>query len=116
MEKNKLILLNELVVKAYDITMECLEQADNGDVDKVMALLNNREKLINVIDKLSKDAIIQNNKEILTQLNQLIAKIQEKDQDIINKLSSLKDKLHFEIAKVFKTKENLKGYNLNKVK
>jgi hypothetical protein len=116
MKKNKLLLINELVIKIYDITLECLDQSEKGEVEKVTALLDDREKIIQVIDKLSKDEIVQNNNEILTQLNQVISKIQEKDQVIITNLASLKDKLHFEIAKVFKTKENLKGYNLNKLK
>ena len=116
MKKNKLLLINELVVKIYDITMECLEETEKGEVEKVMSLLDDREKIIQVIDKLSQDDSIQNNDEILVQLDQVITKIQEKDQVIIEGLISLKDKLHFEIAKVFKTKENLKGYNLNKLK
>jgi hypothetical protein len=116
MKNNKLLLVNEMAVRAYDITRECLKYSEEENVEKVLSLLDERERVINILENLSKDETLALNQELITQLNQVINKIQEQDDVILQKLASLKDKMHLEIAKVFKTKENFKGYNLNNLK
>lgn len=116
MKQNKLLLINELVIKAYDITLECLECTNSENVELTLKKLDERERIINAITHLSKDPEVQNHSEFTNQVYQVINKIHEEDQKILEKLASLKSKLHFEIAKVFKTKENFKGYNLNSIK
>ena len=46
----------------------------------------------------------------------ILGKIDKLDLQIKTDLISLKDSVHLEIAKTFKTKENFKGYNLNNLK
>lgn len=116
MKQNKLLLINDLVIKAYDITLDCLEYTNNEEVELTLKKLDERERIINAITMLSEDQQVRENTEFTTQVNQVINKIHEQDQKILEKLASLKGKLHFEIAKVFKTKENFKGYNLNSTK
>lgn len=116
MKQNKLMLINDLAIKAFDITCECLELSKAEEIELILKKLDDRERVINAITKLSEDPQVQENLEFVYQVNQVIEKIHSYDEQILEKLIALKGKLHFEIAKVFKTKENFKGYNLNNLK
>ena len=98
MKQNKLLLINDLVIKAYDITIECFEHTNNEEVEMTLKKLDERERIINAIVHLSQDDEVKENQEFSNQVNQVINKIHEFDQKILEKLTELKGKLHFEIA------------------
>ncbi len=124
---NHYALLTDLIEKAVKISQECVNQVNMGDFEALEDLIKKREKVISVIctvhERLTleqtslkneghkEDAVLYNN-----QLNLLLGKISEFDDFIVSKLDEEKDKTQIEIAKVFKNKENLKGYNLNCLK
>lgn len=120
-------LLTDLIEKAVKISQECVKQVNTGDFESLDGLIKQREKVISVISTVHErltleqnslkdkgqreDAILYNN-----QLNLLLNKISEFDDFIVTKLDEERDKTQIEIAKAFKNKENLKGYNLNCLK
>jgi RNA processing factor Prp31 len=120
-------LLTDLIEKAVKISQECVIQVNCRDFEALDSLIKKREKIISVIctvhERLTleqtslknigqkEDAVLYNN-----QLNLLMNKISEFDDFIVASLDEEKNKTQIEIAKTFKNKENLKGYNLNCLK
>ena len=115
--------LIDFLEKAYNLTTQALKLVQNNQFEELNQVLNNRERIINIIDSLSEQlALHQRNREpseyeaFNNQLNQVIQKIQSIDEIITNCLEHEKNKTQFEIAKTFKNKENFRGYNLNNIK
>ncbi|MBD64106.1 MAG: hypothetical protein CME62_02790 [Halobacteriovoraceae bacterium] len=117
--------LIEFLEKAYQLTINALKEAQNGEFDKLNNTLENRKRAINIIDSLSQQLALHqknpdHNKELAeqfnNQVNQVINKINSVDEIMMACLEHEKSKTQFEIAKTFKNKENFKGYNLNNTK
>lgn len=109
--------------KAYELTVSSLKLAQAKNFDELIKVLDNRERAINVVQSMSENlALHQKNKEqesyvtFNNQVNQVIEKIHGIDEIVMTCLDHEKEKTQFEIAKTFQNKENLKGYNLNKIK
>jgi hypothetical protein len=120
-------LLTDLIAKAIFISQQTVERVDAMQFDKVEELTRKREKIINIILTIHErldlsQKILKNTAEseraiaFNNQLNLLIEKISDFDEYVMVKLNEEKDKTQIEIAKVFKNKENFKGYNLNCLK
>jgi hypothetical protein len=120
-------LLTDLIAKAIYISQQSVQMVDAFQFDKVEELTRKREKVISIILTLHErlelsQQIVKNTTEreraiaFNNQLNLLIEKISEFDEYIMLRLNEEKDKTQIEIAKVFKNKENFKGYNLNCLK
>jgi hypothetical protein len=120
-------LLTDLIAKAILISQQTVERVDALQFDKVEELTQKREKVISIILTLHErldlsQQILKNTAEseravaFNNQLNLLIEKISDFDEYIMLRLNEEKDKTQIEIAKVFKNKENFKGYNLNCLK
>ena len=120
-------LLTDLIAKAILISQQTVESVDALRFDRVEELTQKREKIINIILTLHErldlsQQILKNTAEsdraiaFNNQLNLLIEKISDFDEYIMLRLNEEKDKTQIEIAKVFKNKENFKGYNLNCLK
>jgi hypothetical protein len=120
-------LLTDLIAKAIYISQQTVQMVDAFQFDKVEELTRKREKVISIILTLHErlelsQQIVKNTTEreraiaFNNQLNLLIEKISEFDEYIMLRLNEEKDKTQIEIAKVFKNKENFKGYNLNCLK
>ena len=123
MSENKLYMaMYELVEKTLLCTKKILDLSkDPEQVDKTIASLHNRERLINAINELqAKLNSMENKSNTLNHWNKeisnIIVSIQNMDIEIINNLEATKRQLNNEIAKTFKNKENFKGYNLNDIK
>ncbi|MBT4790981.1 MAG: hypothetical protein HON90_05380 [Halobacteriovoraceae bacterium] len=113
-----------LLDNAYNLTRQALKQVQSRDFEKLVEVLDHRERAINVINSLSEklhlygknpntpiSLIAFNN-----QVSQVIEAINNMDDIITTCLEHEKEKTQFEIAKTFKNKENFKGYNLNSLK
>ncbi len=115
--------LIDFLDKAYLLTQEALKAVQVKDYNKLNVILDNRERAINIVNSLSENLALhyqkanpQLVKEINNQVTQIINKIASLDEIIESCLEFEKNKTQFEIAKTFKNKENLKGYNLNNLK
>lgn len=109
--------------KAYELTVTSLKLAQSKNFDELVKVLDNRERAINIVQSMSENlALHQKNKaqetyvDFNNQVNQVIEKIHSIDEIVMTCLDHEKEKTQFEIAKTFKNKENLRGYNLNKIK
>lgn len=115
--------LIEFLQKAYELTTSALKLAQEKEFEQLNIVLENRERVINIIDSLSQQlSLYQKNadQELVNKFNnqvsQVINKINTIDEIMTECLEHEKSKTQFEIAKTFKNKENFKGYNLNSIK
>ncbi len=124
---NNYTLLTDLLEKAIRLSKQCIHSVDTNEIENLADMIATREKIINVILTIHERLDLEQNNlknskerefalEFNNQVNLLIVKISELDDELMVKLSEEKDKTQLEIAKVFKNKENLKGYNLNCLK
>jgi uncharacterized protein YdcH (DUF465 family) len=122
-----LMLLN----KALGLTQEIAQKTSQGNLDEVIELSDNRERLVQLIFHMftqidrelnlisSEDLnprLIQDLKLWQEQMNLLVDSINALDEQIINRLETDKTQSTAEIAQLFSTRENLKGYDLSNVK
>ena len=121
--KNLQTELIHFLDKAYTLTQEALKAVQEKEYEKLNILLDNRERAINIIQSLSDNLSLHQKcadqsqvNEFNNQVNQVINKIYSMDDIITSCLNYEKNKTQFEIAKTFKNKETLKGYNLNNTK
>lgn len=115
--------LIDFLESAYKLTREGLRLAQEGSVDKLNEVLDNRERALNIVESLSEQLALHQTQmapsqyeEFNNQVSQVINKIIDMDSIITDCLLHEKNKTQFEIAKTFKNKENFKGYNLNNLK
>ena len=115
--------LMEFLEKAYELTTLALKLVQKQDIEALNNVLANRERAINIMESLSerlslhqKNADPKHVEAFNNQVNQVITKIANMDDIIMDCLEHAKSKTQFEIAKTFKNKENFKGYNLNNIK
>lgn len=109
-------LLQELAVEVLDMTERILNLIELQDLDEVLARLDDRNRIINILSILQQGIPTDKIAKEFPQFQGLIAKVCQYDDKITEDLIKLKETVHFEIAKTFKSKENLKGYNLNNIK
>lgn len=114
--------LIDFLTKAYELTQLALKLVQNKEFEKLSEVLDNRERALSVITSLSEKLSLYNktDSKALIKFNKqvglIIEKIANMDAIITSCLNHEKEKTQFEIAKTFKNKENLKGYNLNRLK
>lgn len=114
---NKMILLfDEFIMKAITTTESILE-ADYRDSQKLESFTQNRERLLQVIDKISQQ-VEWNTISLDTrqELDRKIDYIKRLDEKLLTKLQEYQEEVRKEIEQTFKQKENIKGYNLSDVK
>ena len=122
-----LMLLN----KALGLTQEIAQKTSQGNLDEVIELSDNRERLVQLIFHMftqidrelnlisAEDLnprLIQDLKLWQEQMNLLVDSINGLDEQIINRLETEKGQSTAEIAQLFNVRENLKGYDLSNVK
>jgi hypothetical protein len=122
-----LMLLN----KALGLTQEIAEKTSQGNLDEVIELSDNRERLVQLIFHMftqidrelnlisAEDLnprLIQDLKIWQEQMNLLVDSINALDEQIINRLETEKGQSTAEIAQLFNARGNLKGYDLSNVK
>lgn len=115
--------LLQFLEKAYELTVESLKLAQNKNFEKLIEVLDNRERAINIVHSMSENISLEQKgkdpkqfEKFNNQVNRFTNQIQSLDDIVMTCLESEKEKTKFEIAKTFKNKEDFKGYNLNKVK
>jgi transcription termination factor NusB len=110
--------LIDFIEKAYLLTRDAFKEVQNNNFDEVIRILDNREKAINIATTFSERlALYPEQDEVFNnQLNQVVERINKLDDIISSCLEHEKNKTQFEIGKTYQSKENFKGYNLNKIK
>ena len=113
------------------VSRSVLDAAIKGDIDMVQHESDNRNRIINVIstfqskiENLIKELpnidLTSDNIGIINtwnkDINSWIKLTGEFDEKTTKLLNNLKDQTTQEIGTIYKTKENVKGYNLNSVK
>lgn len=116
-------LLNNLLESTVKLTNQLMTEVINSNFDQLDYLVEQRGKALTIInhltEKLHMKTNLKNSKTITLyndQLSQLIAMIEQSDEILLNYLNEESVKTQNQIAKTFKNKENLKGYNLNFIK
>lgn len=114
---DKMILLfEEFIIKAITLT-ETMIALDYSNGDKVAELTANRERLLLIMDQISKQINwneVQMDKR--NDLNKQIDYIKKLDEKLLTNLQEYSVQTRKEIETAHRQKENIKGYNLNDVK
>lgn len=120
-----------LLGKALNLTQEIEQKTQEGDLDNVVELSENRERLVQLIfhlfTQIDRELNLLTAEEInprlvsdlklwQEQMNLLVDSINTIDKSIIGRLETDKTGASVEIAQLFQTKGNLKGYDLSSVK
>ncbi|MDA8791719.1 hypothetical protein N9N67_00665 [Bacteriovoracaceae bacterium] len=117
--QNTSMLLYNMTEKILSLTLKVLQDCEIGETENLTEDLNNRERLIGVLnylqDKLSKEPT-NINKQLIEESNRILGQIEKLDIQIVDSLEKIKEETNSEIAKVYKTKENFRGYNLKNTK
>jgi hypothetical protein len=110
-----LALFEEFVMKGILMTEAALAQ--EVDADKMVFFADNRERLLQVVDKISQDldwtAISTEKKDFLSQQISYLKKL---DEQIIVKLQEHQQEVKQDIERTHRQKESIKGYNLTDLK
>tara|TARA_Y100001936_G_C16093403_1_gene688935 strand:+ start:3195 stop:3536 length:342 start_codon:yes stop_codon:yes gene_type:complete len=101
------------VTTAHELAGLCLNLLEKGKYEKALEILENKERVVNIILHLDEQYGTPSNN---NQLNRLFLDISKMDQQIFDLLTHEKLLTQNEIAKTRKNKENFKGYNLNDLK
>lgn len=114
---NKMILLfDEFIMKAITMT-EAVMVEDYRDSAKLENFTANRERLLAVIDQISKEVNwVEVSDEEKMEFNRKIDYIKSLDTKLLTKLQEYQEEIRKDIEQTFKQKENIKGYNLSDVK
>jgi hypothetical protein len=121
----------DFLSKAHEVSNLACALAKDGDIDGVNSALDNRERLIGLIDRIQQKAEIIINeldpntesKEIIeiiktwaNDINIFSVQMAEKDHQLKEILIEVKENTKKEISATHSQKEKFKGYNLNSVK
>lgn len=109
-------LIYQLIEKAVIITSDALNLSREDQVEEVSKLIAKRDRIFEIFNLTYQRVEKAFNQEYKNQLNQLISQIMQMDLIILQNLENQKEKVQIDIAKIFKNKENFKGYNLNTLK
>jgi hypothetical protein len=111
-----LSLFDEFVMKAITMTENFLQSDFSGEIN-FDAFTSNRERLLMVIDQISKQIDWVNVSESSkAEINRRIDYIKKLDEKVIIKLQEYQQEVRQEIERTVRQKDNIKGYNLNDVK
>lgn len=117
-EQKIINLYIEVIEKIAINSADCRYYMKSGDIDILMDYLDQRSALINIFKtlkiKIAND--FPTSVQIDQTVNQFLKKSEQFNQEILTFLDLEKAKTKLEIAKTFKNKENLKGYNLSSTK
>ncbi len=110
-----ILLLEEFILKAVDLTEKILES--DVEADKLDGFTSNRERLFLVIDQISRqvnwdDVPTERRSEISRQIDY----IKKLDEKLMIKLQEFQIELQKDIEQTHVNHESIKGYNLNDVK
>ncbi len=99
-------------------TADCRIFMKSNETEKLMDYLDQRTSLVNILRtlkiKISNDYPLS--EEFENTSNLFIKKMESFNQEILIYLKLEKEKTKLQIAKTYKNKENLKGYNLKSIK
>ena len=124
-------LIKKLGQKLIEASQTILQLAENDNIQLVVEGIDNRDRLIEIINQLQEGLDDQIKKASAGEINDEIrsafqdwqismgAYYQEADrlnQIILERLEEMRFNTSREIGKIFKGKEKIKGYNLNNVK
>lgn len=114
---NKMTLLfDEFIMKAITMT-EAILIEDYRESVKLENFTANRERLLSVIDQISREVnwveISENEKQ---EFSRKIDYIKSLDMKLVTKLQEYQEEIRKDIEQTYKQKENIKGYNLSDVK
>lgn len=113
------------------LSHKILKSCQNDDIDLLVSLTENRERLLSALAHLFQNIDHELNllpgeaispelivflKEWQSKMINLSQEITNLDQQVVATLEQSKDSITLEISKIFKQKENLKGYDLSTVK
>lgn len=110
------LLFEEFVMKAITMTENFLSRDLSQEVD-FESFTNNRERLLMVMDQISKqidwNTVPEDKK---NELNRQIDYIKKLDEKLLVKLQEYQIEVKQEIERTVRSKDNIKGYNLSDVK
>ena len=116
-------LFADLFEKIIFVSRKCLDCAESKDFEQLNFLVEQRDKLISITQTIHERLTLEQTSmdsniaiEFNNQVNELIEKMNEMDEQVLIKLHEERDNMQIEIAKSFKNKENFRGYNLNCLK
>ncbi|WPU65505.1 hypothetical protein [Peredibacter starrii] len=110
------LLFEEFIMKAITMT-EAILECDFSQGTQLDSFTENRERLLQIIEKISVQ--IDWNEvtdEKRADLNRQIEYIKKLDEKLLVKLQEYQATLKLEIDQTSRSRENIKGYNLNDVK
>lgn len=123
MIEEELSNLENFLNRALKVTADITDLINSkSDLENISELLDNRERLISVITHFHDKIVLypesqrSNHSIKINRLSQYIEILIENGLEIEALLEVEKKEMQNQIAKVFKNKENLKGYNLNNIK
>ena len=120
-----------LLESSLQVTRRILELSKKGDVDGVEFEAQNRERVISIVEKVQQEIendinelptheLVGETLDILKSWTQdlefVLQKTAQLDQEITEVLSTVKDNTTQEIATIYKAKTCHQGYNLNNLK
>lgn len=116
----KFSLMYDLIARALNNTQRILEHSECNEIQQVIYELDQRERLIEIIQKLQ-DELEELPDELKSkywtdEIIDAISLIKKYDDQIILNLQNAKKNTNTEIANIFKNKESFKGYNLHNLK
>lgn len=110
------LLFEEFIMKAITMT-EAILTCDFSQGTQLDTFTANRERLLQIIEKISHqidwNAVTDDKR---TELNRQIDYIKKLDEKLLVKLQEYQATLKLEIDQTSRSRENIKGYNLNDVK
>jgi len=109
-------LIYQVIEKAVILTSDALSLSQGDQIEEVSRLIAKRDNVFEIFNLTYERVESVFNQEYKNQLNQLISQIMQMDLIILQNLELQKEKVQIDIAKIFKNKENFKGYNLNTLK
>jgi hypothetical protein len=110
------LLFEEYVMKAITMTENFLNSDFSQNVN-FEEFTGNRERLFAIIDQISRQVDWEKiADEKRTDFNKQIEYIKKLDEKLIVKLQEHQQEVKSEIERTVRSKENVKGYNLNDVK
>ena len=110
------LLFEEFIMKAITMT-EAIIVSDFSEGTQLDTFTENRERLFQIIDKISQQIewnYVAEDKR--TELNRQIEYIKKLDDQLLVKLQEYQTTLKTDIERTVRSKDNIKGYNLNDVK
>ncbi len=111
-----LSLFDEFVMKAITMTENFLHSDFSAEIN-LEAFTSNRERLLMVIDQISKQIDWVSVPDLTkSEINRRIEYIKKLDEKVVVKLQEYQQEVKQEIERTVRQKDNIKGYNLNDVK